>query len=98
MLSTSDNRPLLRLNDASSYFVGIAVPNLRDEHPDEQSLRQEYSQHDAADSDFTGLDVWLNHAGAATRVGSVVGYRVDENAETVIHDFLLAHRIHQPGR
>lgn len=73
-----------KLVETSSYLVGLAVPHLRDAHPDAASTCEEYSRGEALACDFTGIMAQLNHQGVHARVGQVVGYRPGDHIEVLI--------------
>jgi hypothetical protein len=57
-----------------SYVYGIAVPNIRPEHPTVRSMQYEWDQFDIADVDMTNLPVLANHKEHMEPVGYIAAY------------------------
>lgn len=76
--------PQFSINETSSYVVGYAVPNLREEHTTDESLCKEYTKDESVECDFRGILSELNHQGVRAIVGGVVGYQAADDIETVI--------------
>jgi hypothetical protein len=74
------------LDPNRSYVYGIALPNVRERHPDEMSRKKEYDKIEIHDIDMTGIDMRANHKedDEMARIGEIVAYEPLENEARVL--------------